>query len=210
MMFVQIIRAVVVFCLNMYFTHCTVLHQPDSVITVEPGANVTLQCFFTENYTIYDMFWYKQIKNQRPCAVVMARAVADPIFYKGYTDTRFNISRSKKRLSLSIVNVSHWDEGVYFCGVEIFFDIEFGNGVFLALNASFNSAALNPTEIWITVVIFQCNIIGICAVWIVYLCLRIRQEKALSSVPSIPSRPHSNHMSIHIKIPDAKSHSSSF
>lgn len=122
------------------FTHCTVLHQPDSNITAEPGANVTLQCFFTENYTIYDMFWYKQIKDQRPCAVVMARAVADPIFYKGYTDTRFNISRSKKRLSLSIVNISHWDEGVYYCGVEIFFDIEFGNGVFLALNiSSFNS-----------------------------------------------------------------------
>ncbi|XDV37409.1 hypothetical protein PO909_007013 [Leuciscus waleckii] len=192
----------------MYFTHCTVLHQPDSVITVESGANVTLQCFFTENYTIYDMFWYKQIKGQRPCAVAMARVVADPIFYKGYTNTRFNISRSKKRLSLSIINTRHWDEGVYYCGVEIFFDIEFGNGVFLAVNvSSFNATAVSTTESWIAVVIFLCNIIGICAVWIICLCIRIRQEKALSS---IPNRPHRNHMSIHIENPDAESHTSSF
>ncbi|XP_067313429.1 CMRF35-like molecule 6 [Pseudorasbora parva] len=196
----------------MYYTLCTVLHQHDSVITVKPGANVTLQCFFTENYTIYDMFWYKQIKSQRPCAVVMARAVADPIFYKGYTNTRFNISRSKKRFSLSIINVSHWDEGVYYCGVEVFFDIEFGNGVFLTLNESNASSLgtdLDPTRIqdqtWIGVVIFQCNIIGICAVWIVYLCIRIRQEKAPFS-----SRPHSNHMSIHIENPGAKRNTSSF
>ncbi len=89
---------------------------------------------------MYDMFWYKQIKGQQPCAVVKAGAVADPIFHKGYMNTRFNITRSKNRLSLSIINISHWDEAVYYCGVEIFFDIEFGNGVFLALNvSSFNS-----------------------------------------------------------------------
>uniref|UniRef100_A0A672N6C4 Ig-like domain-containing protein n=1 Tax=Sinocyclocheilus grahami TaxID=75366 RepID=A0A672N6C4_SINGR len=130
------------FCLFVSdFTHCTVLRQPDSVIPVDPGANVTLQCFFTENYSMYDMFWYKQIKGQQPCAVVKAGAVADPIFHKGYLNTRFNISRSKKILSLSIINISHWDEAVYYCGVEIFFDIEFGNGVCLALNvSSFNSA----------------------------------------------------------------------
>uniref|UniRef100_A0A671KK83 Ig-like domain-containing protein n=1 Tax=Sinocyclocheilus anshuiensis TaxID=1608454 RepID=A0A671KK83_9TELE len=125
------------FCLFVSdFTHCTVLHQPDFVIPVDPGANVTLQCFFTENYSMYDMFWYKQIKGQQPCAVVKAGAVADPIFHKGYLNTRFDISRSKKILSLSIINISHWDEAVYYCGVEIFFDIEFGNGVFLALNVS--------------------------------------------------------------------------
>uniref|UniRef100_A0A8C1UHT3 Immunoglobulin domain-containing protein n=1 Tax=Cyprinus carpio TaxID=7962 RepID=A0A8C1UHT3_CYPCA len=93
------------------FTHCTVLHQPDSVISVDLDANVTLQCFFAENCSMYDMFWYKQIKGQQPCAVV----------------------KVGKRLSLSIINISHWDEAVYYCGVEIFFDIEFGNGVFLTL-----------------------------------------------------------------------------
>uniref|UniRef100_A0A8C1I5F6 Immunoglobulin domain-containing protein n=1 Tax=Cyprinus carpio TaxID=7962 RepID=A0A8C1I5F6_CYPCA len=98
-----------------------ILHQPDSVISVDLDANVTLQCFFAENCSMYDMFWYKQIKGQQPCAVVKVGAV--------------------KRLSLSIINISHWDEAVYYCGVEIFFDIEFGNGVFLTLNlSSFNSA----------------------------------------------------------------------
>ncbi|KAL0176033.1 hypothetical protein M9458_028363, partial [Cirrhinus mrigala] len=52
------------------FTHCMVFHQPDSVIPVDPGANVTLQCFYGENYTMYDMFWYKQIKGRQPFAVV--------------------------------------------------------------------------------------------------------------------------------------------
>ncbi len=72
--------------------------------------------------------------------VAKAGAVADPVFHKGYMNTRFNIIRSKTRLSLSIINISHWDEAVYYCGVEVFFDIEFGNGVFLALDvSSFNS-----------------------------------------------------------------------
>ncbi|KAK2891035.1 hypothetical protein Q8A67_013678 [Cirrhinus molitorella] len=183
------------------FTHCTSLHQPDCVIPVDSGANVTLQCFFGENYTMYDMFWYKQIKGQQPCAVVKAGAVADPIFHKEYSNTRFNISRSRKRLSLSIINISHWDEAVYYCGVEIFFDIEFGNGVFLAVNlSSFNSEALSPTEsdyIFRLVVIFQCNIIGIFAVWIICLCIRIKHQKVRGHIP------------VPIEMSDVKSHTSS-
>uniref|UniRef100_A0A8C1I172 Uncharacterized protein n=1 Tax=Cyprinus carpio carpio TaxID=630221 RepID=A0A8C1I172_CYPCA len=75
-------------------------HQPDSVIPVDPGANVTLQCFFAENY-------------------IKAGAVVDPIFHKGYLNKRFSISRSKKIIYLSIINIR----------VEICFDIEFGNEI---------------------------------------------------------------------------------
>ncbi|XP_052470383.1 novel immune-type receptor 14b [Carassius gibelio] len=191
MMIVQTIQAFVVLYLNMYFTHCMVLHQPDSVMAVDPGANVTLQCFFAENYTVYDMFWYKQIKGQQPFSIVKARAVADPIFHKGYLNTRFNISRSKKRLSLSIINISPWDEAVYYCGVEIYYDIEFGNGVFLQIS-SFNTAAVDPTErdYLKAVIIFLCNVIGICAVWIIFLCIRIKQQTALCPVSSVCSQQH--------------------
>ncbi|KAL1261931.1 hypothetical protein QQF64_007196 [Cirrhinus molitorella] len=162
---------------------------------------------------MYDMFWYKQIKGQQPCAVVKAGAVADPIFHKEYSNTRFNISRSRKRLSLSIINISHWDEAVYYCGVEIFFDIEFGNGVFLAVNlSSFNSEALSPTEsdyLFRLVVIFQCNIIGIFAVWIICLCIRIKHQKAFSPVSSVPSQRHRGHIPVPIEVSDVKSHTSS-
>ncbi len=66
--------------------------------------------------------WHVLVQaNQGPaaCPVAKAGAVADPVFHKGYMNTRFNIIRSKTRTFSSIINISHWDEAVYYCGVEV-------------------------------------------------------------------------------------------
>ncbi|XP_052010717.1 uncharacterized protein LOC127663228 [Xyrauchen texanus] len=175
MVFVQIFQVVVVLYLNTYFTHCVVLHQPDSVISAQPGDNVTLQCLFMKNYSIYDMFWYKQIKGQQPCAVVKEGAVTGPIFHKGYKNTRFKISKSMESFSLSIQNISQWDEAVYYCGAEIFFYVEFGNGAFLTLNGLY-SKFTDERDYQTAVVIFQWHIIGKCTVWIIFLCIGIKKQ----------------------------------
>lgn len=135
-------------------TDCTVLHQPDSVITAKPGDNVNLRCFFAKNYSIYSMFWYKQTKGQQPCGVVKVGTINNPVFYKKYENTRFSVSKLTERFSLSIKNISQWDEAIYFCGIEIFFDIEFGNGVFLTLNGS-SANSTNNSKLFLT-----CNILN--------------------------------------------------
>lgn len=49
------------------------------------------------------------------------------------------------------------------------------------LHCSVCFSAVDPTDrdYLKAVVIFQCNIIGICAVWIIFLCIRIKQQKGL-------------------------------
>lgn len=89
------------------------------------------------------MFWYKQTKGQQPCGVVKTGTINNPIFYQKYENTRFGISKLRNSISLSIKNISQGDEAIYFCRIEIFFDIEFGNRVLLTLSGSSPNSTSN-------------------------------------------------------------------
>ncbi|XP_042349199.1 uncharacterized protein LOC121948028 [Plectropomus leopardus] len=103
-----------------------------SLIEVELGGNVTLQCPVSEREDRL-FHWYKQSLGR------MVQTVATGIFTQQklsaeFTNPRFNVTEGKAQYFLIITNISKEDEATYFCQKGTAYSQSFVSGVFLAVN----------------------------------------------------------------------------
>ncbi|KAL1261932.1 hypothetical protein QQF64_007197 [Cirrhinus molitorella] len=123
---------------EMYSTYSTIVHQPDPVMMVSAGDNVTLRCFFLEDHTD-PITWYKQTSGHQPQAVAMVqKLVKTAHFFNNFKSSRFSIETDAEKCHLTISNVTLSDEAVYYCGWRKY-ETYFAGGTYLALKGSQNN-----------------------------------------------------------------------
>ncbi|XP_058654230.1 novel immune-type receptor 13 isoform X2 [Onychostoma macrolepis] len=126
---------------EMYPTHSKDFHQPDPVMMVSVGDNVTLRCFFLIDHTD-PITWYKQTFGHQPQAVAMVQKLARiPHFFNNFESSRFRIETDTEKCHLSISNVTSSDEAVYYCGWRKY-ETHFAEGTYLALKGSKNKVSV--------------------------------------------------------------------
>ncbi|XP_039504452.1 novel immune-type receptor 13 isoform X2 [Pimephales promelas] len=123
---------------EMYSTLSEVVSQPDPVMLVSIGDDVTLHCFFLEDHSD-PITWYKQKSGQQPQAVAMVqKLVKTPNFFNTFESSRFSIETDSSKCHLTISNVTSSDEAMYYCGWRKYETI-FAEGTYLALKGSQNN-----------------------------------------------------------------------
>ncbi|XP_042594173.1 novel immune-type receptor 13 [Cyprinus carpio] len=129
--------SVMILC-EMYPTHSKDFHQPDPVMMVSVGDNVTLRCFFLIDHTD-PITWYKQTSGHQPQVVVMVQKFATiPYFFDNFKSSRFSIETDTEKCNLRISNVTSSDEAMYYCGWRKY-ETHFAGGTYLALKGSKNN-----------------------------------------------------------------------
>ncbi|XP_051505139.1 uncharacterized protein LOC127412637 [Myxocyprinus asiaticus] len=125
--------------LNYDTAHSEVVHQPDSVVTVSVGDNVTLRCSVLKEDHSDPIVWYKQTSGHQPRVVVLVQKFAGkPQFYNEFKSSRFTIERAHEICHLKISNVISSDKAMYYCGWRKF-ETVFAGGTYLALKGSQNN-----------------------------------------------------------------------
>uniref|UniRef100_A0A673GVR6 Novel immune-type receptor 13 n=1 Tax=Sinocyclocheilus rhinocerous TaxID=307959 RepID=A0A673GVR6_9TELE len=121
-----------------YPTHSKDFHQPDPVMMVSVGDNVTLRCFFLIDHTD-PITWYKQTSGHQPQAVAMVqKLVKTPHFFDNFKSSHFSIETDTEKCHLRISNVTSSDEAMYYCGWRKY-ETHFAGGTYLALKGSKNN-----------------------------------------------------------------------
>ncbi len=122
----------VTFFLSSDPTHSEDFYQPDPVMMVSAGDNVTLRCFFLIDHTD-PITWYKQTSGHQPRAVAMMQKLAKtPHFFENFKSSRFSIETDTEKCHLRISNVTSSDEAVYYCSWRKY-ETHFAGGTYLAL-----------------------------------------------------------------------------
>ncbi|XP_059372708.1 signal-regulatory protein beta-2-like [Carassius carassius] len=123
---------------EMYPTHSKDFYQPDPVIMVSAGDDVTLRCYFLIDHTD-PITWYKQTSGHQPQAIVMVQKFAKtPNFFNNFKSSHFSIETDTEKCHLSISNVTSSDEAMYYCGWRKY-ETHFTRGTYLALKGSKNN-----------------------------------------------------------------------
>ncbi|XP_056625995.1 uncharacterized protein LOC130438192 [Triplophysa dalaica] len=130
-----------VILLNMYTSKSEFVSQPDPVMSVSVGDNVTLRCLILNNNDD-PVVWYKQTSGQQPSIVAlvqMVKYVENPEFYNEFkSQKRFTIEKANKMCLLKIAKVTASDEGMYYCGGKNY-EILFGGGTYLNIKGLQNT-----------------------------------------------------------------------
>ncbi|XP_052470382.1 novel immune-type receptor 13 [Carassius gibelio] len=120
-----------------YPAHSKIVHQPDPVMVVSVGDNVTLRCFILMDHSD-PITWYKQTSGHQPQAVAMVQKLAKtPHFFDNFESSRFSIETDTEKCNLRISNVTSSDEAMYYCGWRKY-ETYFAGGTYLALKGSQN------------------------------------------------------------------------
>ncbi|XP_044219168.1 uncharacterized protein LOC122990112, partial [Thunnus albacares] len=101
-----------------------------SLTLVEPGANITFHCPFSDNDKFFT--WYKQPLGHMSQTV--ASGLTGKITVTEQFKSRFTVTKEDAQYSLIIRNVTKEDEATYFCQKGTSFYPTFVNGTFLAVN----------------------------------------------------------------------------
>ncbi|XP_056626388.1 uncharacterized protein LOC130438479 [Triplophysa dalaica] len=135
----SIIICVSVIFLHLYTSAFKIVNQPDPLMIVSVGDNVTLRCFSMKNYN-EPMVWYKQTSGHQPYIVTMMQKYMDNAeFYDEFKfQKRFSVEKCKEECHLRITNVTASDEGMYYCG-WIKYEIVFAEGTYLTLKGLQNN-----------------------------------------------------------------------
>ncbi|XP_030637486.1 uncharacterized protein LOC115818253 [Chanos chanos] len=123
------------------------VYQTSTVISAQLGDAVTLHCFFPEETSNDQLFWYKQRVGNKPQVVVVTNQVMNPLFYKEFEDSRFRLNKTKKSMSLTIGKTVPSDEAMYFCAKRSLYETEFSNGTFLAVKGDHQSSYISVQQI---------------------------------------------------------------
>ncbi|XP_052005701.1 tyrosine-protein phosphatase non-receptor type substrate 1-like [Xyrauchen texanus] len=124
---------------KMYTAYSEVVHQPDSVVTVSVGDNVTLHCSVLIEDHSDPIVWYKQTSGHQPRVVLLVQKFAEkPHFYNEFQSSRFTVERAHEICHLKISNVISSDEAMYYCGWRKY-ETVFAEGTYLALKGSQNN-----------------------------------------------------------------------
>ncbi|XP_057205922.1 signal-regulatory protein beta-2-like [Triplophysa rosa] len=122
-----------------YTGEAGVVSQPDPVMSVSVGDNVTLHCFILKN-TNDPIVWYKQTSRQQLYIIAMTQKYMNiPDFYNEFKfQKRFSVEKATGQCHLKITNVTASDEGMYYCGWKKF-EIDFAEGTYLKLKGLQNT-----------------------------------------------------------------------
>ncbi|XP_030637364.1 uncharacterized protein LOC115818168 [Chanos chanos] len=132
---------------KLYVAQAMSVYQTSTVISAQLGDAVTLHCFFPEETSNDQLFWYKQRVGNKPQVVVVTNQVMNPLFYKEFEDSRFRLNKTKKSMSLTIGKTVPSDEAMYFCAKRSLYETEFSNGTFLAVKGDHQSSYISVQQI---------------------------------------------------------------
>ncbi|XP_069053733.1 uncharacterized protein [Lepisosteus oculatus] len=114
-----------------------VVHQPHLSVTAGLGGSVSLECFiFTEE--LINWVWFKQVLGHPPRYFLTSFGKSDKAtFYNEFDNTtRFTMKKMYSQFTLKISQVQLSDVATYYCGVQSYTDVQFGNGTTLLLTGS--------------------------------------------------------------------------
>lgn len=113
--------------------------QTESITRAHFGENVTLRCFFLEQHRQKRFYWFKQTLGTKPSVVVQKQFPIDTKYSEGFDNGRYSADIGTTHFHLIIKKVNRSDEGMYFCGMRVSYDVAFGNGTFLAVEGKLHS-----------------------------------------------------------------------
>uniref|UniRef100_A0A8C1WYB8 Immunoglobulin domain-containing protein n=1 Tax=Cyprinus carpio TaxID=7962 RepID=A0A8C1WYB8_CYPCA len=133
----------------LYFILCAfaviLLHvsQPESAVRVQPGHSTTLQCF-TPDDGHFKVFWLKLHNSSAPVFVALAESDKTGIIVEeNFQDpSKYRLTWNKLSFNLSVLNIEQTDIAVYYCGINIYNKMFFGNGTRLVFEEHFNGKHL--------------------------------------------------------------------
>uniref|UniRef100_A0A8C9QXA8 Ig-like domain-containing protein n=1 Tax=Scleropages formosus TaxID=113540 RepID=A0A8C9QXA8_SCLFO len=104
-----------------------------TVLSVQLGDSVTLDCIFSKNEIEY-ISWYKQSIGKRPYLIAISnKYAAEPVFYNNFNSTRFRIQMGERNNELVILKTELSDTATYYCGTRRDYGTLFGGGTFLTV-----------------------------------------------------------------------------
>ncbi|XP_062405912.1 uncharacterized protein LOC134096179 [Sardina pilchardus] len=113
--------------------HTEVPQQSGPITKAHIDGNVTLECFFSGRLKSNRFYWFKQTLGDKPSVLVQSQEHGETVFSEGFNNGRFKLDKGGTYFHLLIENVNRSEEGMYFCGMRVSYDIVFGNGTFLAI-----------------------------------------------------------------------------
>lgn len=94
-----------------------------SLVTVERGKPVTLQCFVKEGFARRQLKWYKQSAGDTLQIITTIRSHVDSTFGPGFPPSRFQLLDHSNVITLTIFETTHEDEGMYHCALMDWMDV---------------------------------------------------------------------------------------
>ncbi|XP_034532676.1 uncharacterized protein LOC117807471 [Notolabrus celidotus] len=112
------------------------VEQDTGVISVTAGDNVTLKCFYDSQVAMH-FSWYRQILGGGPELLSTIYKYDKPTKVSPWMEKnpRFSLQRMERTNHLLISDVQFSDSASYFCGSSHSNIVEFGDGVFLSVEA---------------------------------------------------------------------------
>lgn len=110
--------------------------QTEPITRAHFGENVTLRCFFLREHRQKRFYWFKQTLGAKPSVVVQKQMSIVPTYSEGFDNGRYSADIGDSHFHLSIEEVNRSDEGMYFCGMRVAYEVTFGNGTFLAVEGN--------------------------------------------------------------------------
>lgn len=106
------------------------VYQPDRELCVNTGDSATLQCCISGKDDGI-IIWYKQPNKKQP-QIMSKLQTAEEIFFNQFQSLRFQVKRSLNCSNMTISNIIHSDEAVYYCTLISPYSV-FGNGTYLRI-----------------------------------------------------------------------------
>ncbi|KAM3590305.1 uncharacterized protein V6R79_007293 [Siganus canaliculatus] len=118
-----------------YLLSLCVLRVCGELLYVNPGDNVTLQCFYSSADANH-LCWYKQLAGEQPKIISSFYTQFNTFYNQFKGDRRFAIEAGKGFYHLNISNIQDSDSAAYYCGHTSIAITEFYSGKFLFLRDS--------------------------------------------------------------------------
>ncbi|XP_041918420.1 uncharacterized protein LOC121682369 [Alosa sapidissima] len=137
----MIILLLAIFFYTSYISGTDIPQSPTEVIKVKLGNHITLNCSFSKDQMKNNLFWYKQVFGHKPRVIGVVKTYSAVFYNNAFNNTRFRIVKTDHHVQLVIFDTKLSDEGMYFGGVEMSHNIEFGNGTFLSFQENEKSSS---------------------------------------------------------------------
>lgn len=106
------------------------------MITVQLGEPVTFSCFFTPGLNKRQIFWYKQSAGDSLKLISEQRKTGNPVSTPEFSTPRFEVKDGENTTSLTILNTTHEDEGLYHCAFIDWLENTW-NGTYLSVKGKY-------------------------------------------------------------------------